>query len=181
MLKKLTKSDVSLCPRGHSETLIKRCGFGRPGKQLPCETLVGSDPRRAAQGKCDFWELPALARILSLRGLLGRVVRVSREPWNMCKMVLALLQKIAEIGWHVMYMSSKNDNTLTLISSNWCCSHFYSLLIKKRCARKLCSRCFQSPKVWKNYLSCEFYFSKWCGLSEMSNNENINVAQKWTT
>ena len=64
--------------------LIKRGGFGRPGKQLPCETLVGSDPRRAAQGICDFWELPALVRILSLRGLLGSASGDHGGPAGMC-------------------------------------------------------------------------------------------------
>ena len=83
---------------GHIKALIKRGGFGRPGKQLPCETLVGSDPRRAAQGKCDFWELPALARILSLRGLLRRVLRVSWESVEYVQNAVRDMSKIAEIG-----------------------------------------------------------------------------------
>ena len=76
---------------GHIETLIKRGGFGRPGKQLPCETLVGSDPRRAAQGICDFWELPAWDRILSLRGLLGSAPWDHGAPcsWNVQKCCLS--------------------------------------------------------------------------------------------
>ena len=78
---------------GHCKPLIKRYGFGRPGKQLPCETLVGSDPRRAAQGKSDFWELPALARILSLRGLLGRVLRVSWEPMEYVQNAVGAMPK----------------------------------------------------------------------------------------
>ena len=71
-------------PRGRGEKLIKRCGFGRPGKQLPCETLVGSGPRRAAQGISGFWELPALVRILSLRGLLSSASGDHGGPAGMC-------------------------------------------------------------------------------------------------
>ena len=77
----------------HGVALIKRDVFGRPGKQLPCETLVGSDPRRAAQGKCDFRELPALARILSLHGLLGRVLRVSWEPMEYVQNAVVTMPK----------------------------------------------------------------------------------------
>ena len=69
---------------GHGETLIKQAILGRPGKQLPCETLVGSGPRRAAQGICDFWELPALVRILSLRGLLSSASGDHGGPAAMC-------------------------------------------------------------------------------------------------
>ena len=111
MLKKLIKRDVSPCPRGHGENLIKRCGFGRPGKQLPCETLVGSDPRRAAQGKCNFWELPALARILSLRGLLGRVLRVSWGPMEYVQNAVFAISKNSKLRvtyTHTYWVSTRS-------------------------------------------------------------------------
>ena len=52
-----------------------------------------------AHGKCNFWELPALDRILSLRGLLGEVLRVSWAPMTYVQNAASAMPKKTNNGW----------------------------------------------------------------------------------
>ena len=67
--------------------------FDVPAGNRRAQRWLAQAPRRAAQGECDFWELPALDRILSLRGLLGRVLRVSWEPMEYVQNAVAASPK----------------------------------------------------------------------------------------
>ena len=65
----------------HIETLIKRDDFGRPTRQLGWSTR---SPRGAAQWTCDFRELPALDRSLSLRELFGQCLWGAMGAHGIC-------------------------------------------------------------------------------------------------
>ena len=60
------------------------CFLDVPAIISPAKRWSARTPRRAAQWECYFWELPALASILGLRGRLGSASGAHGDPAGIC-------------------------------------------------------------------------------------------------
>ena len=79
---------------GHDKNLIKHYHFDVPAGNRRAKRWSARTPRRAAQGICDFWELQALARFFSLRGLSDSSWWTHGGPAGMCRNAIHDIGKI---------------------------------------------------------------------------------------